>query len=56
MDLQTAINNINTVVRAYKGTADEHDTLRESMQVIIDALNDRLNTLTPQKNTDITEP
>jgi len=39
MDLQSAINNINQAVRAYKGTADEHDVLKQSIQTILDALN-----------------
>lgn len=39
MDLQNAINNINQAVRAYKGTADEHDMLKQSIQTILDALN-----------------
>ncbi len=28
---QVAFDNIQKVVRAYKGTADEHDTLKESL-------------------------
>lgn len=34
MTLDTAFNNIVQVVRAYRGTADEHDALRTSLQVI----------------------
>jgi len=39
MELQTALNNINFALRSYRGTADEHDTLKESLQTIVESLN-----------------
>lgn len=39
MSINVAVGNVNNVVRAYKGSADEHDILTQSMKTIADTLN-----------------
>ena len=39
MSVNVAVGNVNNVVRAYKGSADEHDILTQSMKTIADTLN-----------------
>lgn len=39
MDIAQAMNNILKVVRAYKGTADEHELLKMSMERIAELIN-----------------
>jgi len=39
VDISQAMNNILKVVRAFKGTADEHDLLKMSLDKIADLVN-----------------
>lgn len=39
MEIAQAMNNILKVVRGYKGTADEHDLLKASMEKINEYVN-----------------
>jgi chromosome segregation ATPase len=40
MSINVAVGNVNNVVRAYKGSKDEHDILTQSMETIADTLNE----------------
>lgn len=42
LTVQNAINNVNNVARAYKGSADEHDILRQSIELLSNTLNENL--------------
>lgn len=39
MSVNVAVGNVNNVVRAYKGSKDEHDILTQSMETIANTLN-----------------
>lgn len=40
MSVNVAVGNVNNVVRAYKGSKDEHDILTQSMETIANTLNE----------------
>jgi Skp family chaperone for outer membrane proteins len=45
MAVNVAVNNVNSVIRAFKGDANEHDILKQSVETIADTLNANLTEL-----------